>query len=85
MDTGGRVGIVGVGVRRCIGKRLVAGVGIVIDVMGVGIGVVMMGVGSLVVWVAAVVMALFVFLDGFACDDACGDGNDRVAEEHDDG
>ena len=85
MDTGGGVGVVGVGIGKSIGKRLVAGVGIVIVLMGVRIGVVMMGVGSLVVWVAAVVTALFVFRDSLACDDACGDGNDRVTEEHDDG
>ena len=53
--------------------------------MGIGIDVVVMGVGSVVMLAAVVVTALFVFFDGFACDDACGDGNDRVAEEHDDG
>ena len=76
MDTGGGVGIVGIGVGKSIGKRLVVGVGIVIVVMGVG---------SVVVLVAVVVTALLVFFNGFACDDACGDGNDRVTEEHDDG
>ena len=76
MDTGGGVGIVGIGVGKSIGKRLV---------VGVGIGVVMMGVGSVVVLVAVVVPALFVFFDSLACDDACGDGNDGVTEEHDDG
>ena len=54
-------------------------------VVGVGIVIVVMGIGSVVVLVAVVVPSLFVFFDGFACDDACGDGNDRVTEEHDDG
>ena len=85
MDTGGGVGIVGVGIGKSIGKRLVVGVGIVIVVMGIGIDVVVMGVGSVVVLVAVVVTALFVFFDSLACDDACGDGNDGVTEEHDDG
>ena len=64
---------------------MIVGVGIVIVVMGIGIDVVVMGVGSVVVLAAVVVTALLVFFDGFACDDSCGDGNDRVTEEHDDG
>ena len=64
---------------------MIVGVGIVIVVMGIGINVVVMGVRSVVVLVAVVVPALFVFFDSLACDDACGDGNDGVTEEHDDG
>ena len=54
-------------------------------VVGVGLVIVVMGVGSVVVLVAVVVTALLVFFDGFACDNACGDSNNGVTEEHDDG